>query len=89
MKQVKFNFKLRSEVIPIKEIVTSDVRGKRLPVVYLANPFLGMTLAHVGHGPLDFGLFIRELVWTEVDVSLAGVDEAFAFQAVAIERWRK
>ena len=58
-------------------------------MVYPSDPFLGTALAHVSHGPLDFCLFVRELVWTQPDVRLASIDKTSAFQAVAIEGWRK
>jgi hypothetical protein len=56
-------------------------------VVYSVSPLLGSALVHVRHGPLYLCLFIREVIWTEAEVCLAGIEEAFAFVAVSVEIW--
>ena len=76
-----------AEVVPVDKIRTTDVCGNGFPLIYPVGPFLGSVLIHVGHGPLNLCLFVRELIWTQAEVCLAGVYETFAFLSVAVEVW--
>jgi hypothetical protein len=53
-----------AEVVPIYEMRVADIGGNGFPMVDTVSPFLGSALVHVGHGPLNFRLLIRELIWT-------------------------
>jgi hypothetical protein len=89
MQQEELGSEAGSEVVPIDEIRTSGISRNRLPMVYSVSPFLGSALIHVRHGPLYFYLFVRKIIWAKAEVSLAGIEEAFAIVAISVEigRW--
>ena len=61
------------EVFPVKELVGPGVLGLLFPTEDAGSPLLSTTGFHIGHGPYDFGLFIRKILRTESDVSLTGI----------------
>ena len=62
---------------------TSGICRNGLPVVDAVGPFLGSSSVHVGHGPLNFGLFIRKLIRTQAEVSLAVVLCSYSTKSTA------
>jgi hypothetical protein len=65
----------------------SGICGNGFPMVYSISPLLGSPLIHVGHCPLDFCLFIRKVIWTQVEVCLAGIEETSPFVTISVEVW--
>ncbi len=86
----KLGSEARAEVVPVDEVRASDICGYRFPVVNPVYPFLSSSIVHVDHGPLDFGLFIWKLIWTEAEIGLTDVDKAFAFLSISVKvgGWR-
>jgi hypothetical protein len=60
----KLGLEVGVEVVPIYEMRVADIGGNGFPMVDTVSPFLGSALAHVGHGPLNFCLLVRELIRT-------------------------
>ena len=61
------------EVFPVEELVGPGILGLLFPMEDAGSPLLSMTGFHIGHGPYDFGLFIRKVFRTKSDVGLAGI----------------
>ena len=61
------------EIFPIEELVGPGVLGLLFPTEDAGGPLLSMTRFHIGHGPYDFGLFIRKVFGTESVVGLTGI----------------
>jgi hypothetical protein len=76
-----------AEVVPIYEMGVADISGSGFPVVDAVGPFLGSALVHVGHGPLNLRLLVRELIRPQAEVRLARVYEAFSLLPIAVEIW--
>jgi hypothetical protein len=75
----------QAEVVPIDEVWVADISGIGFPVVDAISPFLGAALIHVGHGPLNLRLFVRELIRTQAEVCLACIYESFALLPITVE----
>jgi hypothetical protein len=79
----------QAEVVPVDEMGVADVGGSGFPMVNPVNPFLGSPLVHVGHCPLNFCLFVFELVRSEMEVCLTGIDKSLSFLPVSVKVWRE
>src|ERR1700676_1573783 len=84
MQRVKFVPEDRSEVIPIYEVMYIGIGRQCLPLVNPVYPFLGSTLGHICHGPLDLYLFFRELVGSQPEEGLTGVYKSLTVLPVPI-----
>ena len=62
-----------TEVFPIEELVGLGILGLLFPTEDAGGPLLSTTGFHIGHGPYDFGLFIRKVFRTKSDVGLTGI----------------
>ena len=85
MSRGEFLFEFIMEVFPVKELVGPGILRFLFPTEDADGPLLSTTRFHIGHGPYDFGLFIRKVLGTELDVGLTGIQECYSFGAVSIK----
>jgi len=85
----KLPLELVSEVFPIDEFMVANIFRLLLPLEYAGGPLSCSSCLHVWHGPDNFGLFVCEGVWTEMDIDRAGIKERHSFGVVSIELQQK
>jgi hypothetical protein len=74
-----------SKVSPVEESVGAGILWLLFPAKDPGRPLCCSAGFHVGHGPHNFSLFIRELVQTKPEVCLAGVQECLSIGALPVE----
>ena len=73
MSRGEFLSEFITEVFPVEELVGPGILELLFPMEDAGGPLLSTTGFHIGHGPYDFGLFIRKVLGTESDVGLTGI----------------
>src|ERR1700761_2169047 len=84
--RAKFLLELIPEPLPVRERRSFP---DFLPLEDASSPSRRSPRLHVGHSPHDFCLLVREVVWTEADIDLAGCEECQSFGTISIELRRE
>ena len=79
----KLLFELLTEVFPVNKSVRLQIFF--LPTEHSGSPLLCLSCLHVGKGPNNFSLVIREAVRTQMNVGLAGVEEGHSVGMISVK----